>query len=72
MISKGNHLQDWERVTASKLCGGGLSTVGGKDCTRSGIGGGKALCHHCPDDSLACPYVDGNLSGETLRQLKAF
>ena len=30
----------------------------------------KALCHHCPDDPLACPYADGHLSGETLRQLE--
>ena len=30
----------------------------------------KALCHHCSDDPLACPYVDGHLSGETLRQLE--
>ena len=30
----------------------------------------KALSHHCPDDPLACPYVDGHLSGETLRQLE--
>jgi len=29
----------------------------------------KALHHHCPDDPLACLYVDGHLSGETLRQL---
>ena len=29
-----------------------------------------ALCHHCPDDPLACPYADGHLSGETLRQLE--
>ena len=29
----------------------------------------KALRHNCPDDPLACLYVDGHLSGETLRQL---
>ena len=32
----------------------------------------KALCHHwhCPDDPSACPYVNGHLPGETLRQLE--
>ena len=26
----------------------------------------KALCHHYPDNPLACPCVDGHLSGGTL------
>ena len=30
----------------------------------------KALCHWCPDDPSACPYVNSHLPGETLRQLE--
>jgi len=30
----------------------------------------KTLCHHCPDDPSACPYVNSHLPGETLRQLE--
>ena len=30
----------------------------------------KALCHHCPDDPFACPYVDSHLSGKTAGVFK--
>ena len=30
----------------------------------------KALCHHCPDDPSACPYVNSHLPGKALRQLE--
>ena len=45
----------WEVVWDAVLSRGGLV---------------KALCHNCTDDPLACPYVDGHLSGETLTQLE--
>ena len=68
LVAKIAHTRSWMGVA---WCGFGALIRGGRPIRRLQLFV-KALCHHCPDNPLACPCVDGHLHVWDPTQLEHF